>query len=75
MMTMMTAAIVMIVKVTKRKAAAAALAKAVTKVSLGFVCATKFCAGRKKSKRGQRNMTSLTGIHFVIFSTLSLPKG
>ena len=34
-----------------------------TKVFSGFVCATKFCAGRKKPKRGQRNMTSLTGIH------------
>ena len=40
-----------------------------TKVSLGFVCATKFCAGRKKSKRGQRNMTSLTIIDlFTYFS-------
>ena len=30
------------------------------KVSFGFVCATKLCADRKKSKRGQRKMTSLT---------------
>ena len=39
----------------------------ITKVSLGFICATKFCAGRKKSKRGQRNMISLTVIHVFTF--------